>query len=117
MIVAIPTDISGEKLLTTFGTSPAFLKINTKTGEKEIIENIYACGGCSSGCTEGKNAADLLHENGVEGLLTKEIAEAPFIKLLMKKVAVYRIPPEVSTIDEVINAFNEGKIKVSYTHF
>ncbi|OMH40935.1 NifB/NifX family molybdenum-iron cluster-binding protein [Desulfurobacterium indicum] len=117
MIIAIPTDIPGEKLLTTFGTSPAFLKINTETGEKEIIRNIYACGGCSSGCTEGKNTADLLYENGVEGLLTKEIAESPFIKLLMKKITVYRIPPEVNTIEEAVELFIKGKIKISYSHF
>ncbi|WP_022846114.1 MULTISPECIES: NifB/NifX family molybdenum-iron cluster-binding protein [unclassified Desulfurobacterium] len=117
MIVAIPTDITGEKLLYSFGTSPAFLKVDTETGKIEVIKNIYACGGCSIGCTEGKNAADLLCENGIEGLLTKEIAETPFLKLLMKKIAVYRIPPEVNTIEEAVELFIKGKIKISYSHF
>ncbi|WP_457567227.1 NifB/NifX family molybdenum-iron cluster-binding protein [Desulfurobacterium sp.] len=117
MIIAIPVDKSGKNLLSSFGTSPAFLKIETVTGKREIIENIYACGGCSSGCTDGKNAADLLYENGVEGLLTREIAEAPFLKLLMKKIAVYRIPPQVKTIDKALKLFKEGKIKISYSHF
>ncbi|WP_456438335.1 NifB/NifX family molybdenum-iron cluster-binding protein [Desulfurobacterium sp.] len=106
-----------RKVSLSFRNISSILKVDTETGEIEAIKNIFACGGCSIGCTEEKNAADLLCENGIEGLLTKEIAETPFLKLLTKKIAVYRIPPEVNIIDEAVELSIKGKIKISYFHF
>ena len=117
MKLAIPVDESGKKVLRVFGTAPQFLIYDTETEKIYFLENIYACGGCKSGCSEGKNAADLLSENNIDALLTAEIAEAPFLKLIMRKIAVYKLPPEIENAEEAINYFKEGNAKISYRHF
>ncbi|SNR69135.1 NifB/NifX family molybdenum-iron cluster-binding protein [Desulfurobacterium atlanticum] len=117
MKLAIPVDESRKKILKVFGTAPQFLIYDTETEEINFLKNIYACGGCKSGCGEGKNAADLLAENSIDALLTAEIAEAPFLKLIMRKIAVYKLPAEIENTEEAISYFKEGKAKISYRHF
>jgi len=117
MKLAIPVDETGKEILKVFGIAPQFLIYDTETEEKTFLENIYACGGCKSGCGEGKNAADLLSENSIDALLTAEIAETPFLKLIMRKVAVYKLDKEVENVENAIDFFKNGKAKISYRHF
>ncbi|ADY73116.1 Dinitrogenase iron-molybdenum cofactor biosynthesis protein [Desulfurobacterium thermolithotrophum DSM 11699] len=114
MIVAIPVEKDRIRVTNLFGPAPGFMIINTDTGEKKFINNVYACGGCKEGCIEGKNAADLLAEQKVEALLIEKISEAPFLKLLQKGIVVYELPLGTQTVDEALSLFKEGKTKVLY---
>ncbi|WP_163327887.1 NifB/NifX family molybdenum-iron cluster-binding protein [Desulfurobacterium thermolithotrophum] len=114
MIIAIPVEEDGRKVTNLFGPAPGFMVIDTNTGEKKFINNIYACGGCKEGCGEGKNAADLLAEQKVEALLIEKISEAPLLKLLRKGIVVYQLPQEIETTDEALDFFKKGKLKVQY---
>ncbi|SMO50220.1 Predicted Fe-Mo cluster-binding protein, NifX family [Balnearium lithotrophicum] len=113
MKIAIPVD-ENKHPLNVFGPAPYFLIFNTETNESYLIKNVYSCGGCSSGCEEGKNAADLLKENDVDVLLIGEISRPPLLKLLSKGITVYRLPKGIENIDKAIQSLKEGKTEIVY---
>jgi len=113
MIVAIPVEESG-KVTTLFGPAPGFFVVDTETGERRFIKNIYACGGCSEGCGEGKSVADLLAEEGVEALLIAGLSQSPLLKLMRRGIVVYRLPPHVKEVDEALRLFKSGELEVIY---
>jgi predicted Fe-Mo cluster-binding NifX family protein len=113
MRIAIPIDEKGN-IVKMFGSTPAFLIVNTENGRKEVVFNTNSCGGCNVGCSGGKSPADLLTENEVDTLLIEEIPETPLKKLLSKGIVVYQLPSNVTNVDDALKLFEEKKLKVFY---
>jgi predicted Fe-Mo cluster-binding NifX family protein len=113
MRIAVPVD-ENDKVVSMFGSAPAFLIVDTETGEKETVPNINSCGGCSVGCSGGKSPADLLAENNVDVLLIEKLPKEPFMKLARKGIVVYQLPTDVKSADEAVELFKNKELKVLY---
>lgn len=106
MIVAIPVDETREALCVSFARAPFVLFYNTDSHTSEIKENpaAQAEGGA------GVKASQFMLDGGAEAIITIRCGENAAQVLKAADVSVYK--SQGSTVQENIDAFQEGKLSL-----
>lgn len=92
------------KIDPTFGRAPYFVLIDTDSNAVESIENVAA----TQGPGIGIDAAQLLSDKGVDGVLTGNIGQNAFQVFQAAGIQLFVGASSQDTVEEALAKFNKG---------
>ena len=110
MKIVLPLDENKIDVCVSFARAPYFVFVDTKSGEKDIVDNpaAQAHGGA------GVKAAQGILDKGVDAVLTVRLGENAAEAFNAAGIEIYKTSG--NSIDENVEAFIEGKLE-KLTHF